>query len=300
MKHFPSTAGRRFTGIADEGGESLAAQLDCHRALGWNMLELRSIDGLPLARLGRQQLDAACAAIADAGFTVPVLDSQIGNWRSDITDAFAADVEELALLARLARPLGSRLVRIMSYPNQRPDEALDDAAWQREVFRRLGLLTRQAADQGLVLVHENCSGWGGQTLAHTLRLLDAVDHPSLQLLFDLGNGPAYGYEAGAWLAQVWPRVVHVHVKDALRDAAGQVRYTFPGEGSCGVREGMAFLHARGYAGLWSIEPHLALIPHLQAERGEPRADAYLAYARSAMALFEQVCAAHASEPAHAV
>lgn len=300
MTHLPSTAPGRFTGIADEGGESLAAQLDCHRALGWNTLELRSVDGLPLARLGRQPLDAVCAAIVDAGFTVPVLDSQIGNWRSDIADAFAADAQELALLARLARPLGSRLVRIMSYPNQRPGQALDDAAWQREVFRRLGLLTRQAADQGLVLVHENCSGWGGQTPAHTLRLLDAVAHPGLQLLFDLGNGPAHGYEAGAWLAQVWPRVAHVHVKDALRDAEGQVRYTFPGEGSCRVREGMAFLHARGYAGLWSIEPHLALIPHLQAGRGEPRADAYLAYARRAMALFEQVCAATASEPIHAV
>lgn len=300
MKHSVSTPIQRFTGIADEGGESLAAQLACHRALGWNTLELRSIDGLPLARLGQQQLDAVCAAIADSGFTVPVLDSQIGNWRSDITDPFAADVQELTLLARLARPLGSCMVRIMSYPNQRPGQALDETAWHREVFRRLTALAKQAADQGLVLVHENCSGWGGQSLAHTLRLLDAVAHPSLQLLFDLGNGPAYSYEAGAWLEKVWPRVAHVHVKDALRDDQGQVRYTLPGEGDCRVRESITFLHARGYTGQWSIEPHLALIPHLQADRGQPRADTYLAYARHAMALFEQVCSARATELVHAV
>lgn len=290
----------RFTGIADEGGESLAAQLACHRALGWNTLELRSVDGLPLAQLGRQQQTAVCAAIVDAGFTVPVLDSQIGNWRSDITDPFKADTDELASLARMARPVGCRMVRIMSYRNQRPGQALDEAAWAREVFRRLSALAGQAADHGLVLVHENCSGWAGQSMAHTLRLLDAVPHPSLQLLFDLGNGPAHGYDAAAWLREVWPRVAHVHVKDALHDHQGQVHYTFPGEGDCRVRESMAFLHARGYAGLWSIEPHLALIPHLQAERGQPRADSYLTYARHAMALFDQVCVARIDELSHAV
>ena len=290
----------RFTGLADEGGESLAAQIECHRALDWNTLELRSVDGLPLARLSPAQQAAVCAAVADAGFTVPVLDSQIGNWRSDITDPFSADVKELALLARLAQPLGSRLVRIMSYPNQRPSQQLDEASWQREVFRRLAALAQQAADHGLVLVHENCSGWGGQSLAHTLRLLDAVDHASLQLLFDLGNGPAYGYDASVWLEPLWPRIAHVHVKDARRDEQDLVHYTFPGEGICRVGEGMAFLHARGYAGLWSIEPHLALIPHLQTARGQPCADAYQAYARRAVALFDQVCTAHTPEVVDAV
>ena len=287
-----------FTGIGDEGGASLAVQIECHRVLGWRTLELRSVDGTPVASLPPKQLDAACGALIDAGLGVPVIDSQIGNWKSDIGDAFDSDLQELDLLARAGQRLQTRMLRIMSYPNKH----LGDEAWKSEVVRRLTILTERAAGYGLVLVHENCAGWGGQSLAHTQALLEAIPHPNFQLLFDLGNGPAYGYDAVDWLEHVVSRIGHVHVKDARFGSDGEVHYTHAGEGTCRLAESMAYLHRRGYAGLWSIEPHLALIPHLQQtpDLATDRSGQYLEYARGAMALFDAASATKLEEIAHAV
>lgn len=287
----------RMTGIADEAAAGIAEQLACHRTLGWNTLELRSVEGQPLARLSPQQLDAACGEIIHAGFRAPVLDSQIGNWRSDIAEPFEHDLDEFDRLAAVARRLDSRMVRVMSYPNGRG--GTDEAAWQREVFRRLALLAERAAGAGIVLVHENCAGWAGRSPAHAQRLLDAVPNPSLQLLFDLGNGLAHGYVNEPWLRALWPRIAHVHVKDARRGSGGQVAYTEPGEGECVLAAGIGFLAARGYRGWWSIEPHLHLIPHHHDAPGQPQAAAYIRYAQQATALVRRALA-EAGEGAHVV
>lgn len=275
------TAAPRLTGIADEGGSSITEQLACHRALGWNTLELRSVDGTALARLAQRQLDNTCDEIVAAGFTVPVLDSQIGNWRSDISDPFEYDIQELERLSSVARRLSSRMVRIMSYPNAR--DRVEEPAWKAEVFRRLKILAQRAEAAGLVLVHENCAGWAGRSPAHSQCLLDAVPGDSLQLLFDFGNGPEHGYLNAAWLEPLWPRIAHVHLKDASF-LDNEVVYTLPGEGVCELAAGVAYLIARGYRGWWSIEPHLSLIPHHLQAPGQPQSEAYVRYAQRAHAL----------------
>ena len=141
------------------------------------------------------------------------------------------DIAELDVLAERCPALGTRYVRVMSYPN----DGLPDEVWGREAIRRLALLTARAEQAGLVLLHENCSGWAGRDADRVLRLLAEVDSPALGLVFDTGNGVEYGYDAydllTELLAAVPDRVLHVQVKDAA-GTADRPDYCYPGQGRC--------------------------------------------------------------------
>ncbi|WP_409473935.1 sugar phosphate isomerase/epimerase family protein [Streptomyces sp. HC307] len=249
--------GIRFAGIGDEAAADPAGQLDALRQLGWKAIELRNVNGVAIADLDDRAFDALADRIAAAGLDVVCVDSRIANWSRPITGRFEDDVAELRLLARRCATLGTRYVRVMSYPNA----GLDEEEWGKRVLDRMALLVRQAEQQGLVLLHENCSGWAGTRADRMLELLDRIGSPALRLLFDIGNGVPYGYDARALLGDVIDHVAHVHVKDARTGAEGRVTYTLPGDGESGVRSCLRALLDHGYTGAWSIEPHTHLRPH---------------------------------------
>jgi sugar phosphate isomerase/epimerase len=187
---------------------------------------------------------------------------------------------ELAVLADRCAALGARYLRIMSYPN----DGLSEADWECEVLRRIELLARGAERHGVVLLHENCSGWAGRDADRALRLLDAAGSDAFGLLFDTGNGAAHGYRPLDLLRPLAPYVRHVQVKDAVRRADGEVVYRTPGEGDAEVGACLRLLLESGYRGHWSIEPHIAVRPH-EGHRDEPAA-CRAAFTRCGQALRE--------------
>jgi sugar phosphate isomerase/epimerase len=245
-----------YAGIADEAAPSLAGQVAALRELGWRQIELRSVDGTAIADLDERAFDRLAWTLADAGLSAVCVDSRIASWARPITTPFDDDLRELEVLARRCAALGTRYVRIMSYPN----DGLDEDEWGRRVVTRVRKLAAQAEDAGLVLVHENCSGWAGTRPDRMRRLVDATGGTALRLLFDIGNGIAYGYEAYEVLADVVDLVAHVHVKDATGTSADPV-YTMPGDGHSRVADCLRLLLRHGYDGTVSIEPHLRVRPH---------------------------------------
>ena len=260
-----------YAGIGDEAADELDTQLDAIGELGWNTIELRTIGGVALADLDAAGFDKVAAAIAARGMRVAGVASAIGNWSRTVTDDFAADVSELNRLAPRCRALGTRYVRVMSYPN----DGLDADDWRRRVLHRLQDLAKRAEDAGLVLLHENCAGWAGRDADRALELVSFVDSPALRLLFDVGNGMAHGYDAFDMLREVIDYVAHVHVKDAV---AGPV-YTLPGTGAARVADCLRLLLAKGYTGSWSLEPHVAFRPH-EAAVGDDRYTGFIACGRA--------------------
>ncbi|MCM6773149.1 sugar phosphate isomerase/epimerase [Nocardia sp. CDC159] len=246
----------RRAGIGDEAHAELGQQIAAVRALGWNRLELRSVDGTAVADLDDGRFARAAEQLADSGVEVVCLDSRIGNWGRPVTGPLAEDVAEVEILARRAVALGCTRIRVMSYPN----DGLSEQDWRAEVLHRLAELAKVAADHGVVLLHENCAGWAGTDPRRAIDLLDSIDSPALRLLFDTGNGPAHGYSDYDYLAPLVDLVDHVHIKDAIATDAG-VRYVRPGQGRCRVADGVRLLLAHGYSGVFSIEPHLTLRPH---------------------------------------
>jgi sugar phosphate isomerase/epimerase len=255
----------RFAAIGDEAGPDLDSQLAALARLGWDLIELRNVDGHALADLSPAAFDRLVHRLAAAGVGTVCVDSRIANWARPVTGPLDLDVAELDVLAERCAALGTRYVRVMSYPN----DGLPDDVWGREAIRRLRLLTARAERAGLVLLHENCSGWAGRDADRMLRLLAEVDSPALGLVFDTGNGVEYGYDAydllAELLATVPERVLHVQVKDAA-GTADRPDYCYPGLGRCRVADCLRLLLDSGYRGVLSVEPHLLV--RLQAQNDQ--------------------------------
>lgn len=277
-------------GIGDEAAAGSADQISALTQLGWDLIELRNVDSVALADLDAEAFGTLVRKLDTAGLQVACVDSRIANWGRCVTADFTEDLRELDILAERCARLNTRLVRVMSYPN----DGLDERDWRDEVYRRMRLLAARAEDAGLTLVHENCAGWAGREATRMLDLLDHVNSPALKLLFDTGNGVAYGYDSYPLLREIVPHVVHVHIKDAVGDTEDQ-QYVLPGEGVCRVAECLRLLLDHGYRGVCSIEPHINVRPHESlAAAGTGGLDTFVAYGRALERLMASVGATSAT------
>ncbi|HEB09919.1 MAG TPA: sugar phosphate isomerase/epimerase, partial [Spirochaetales bacterium] len=187
------------------------------------------------------------------------------------------------------RRLGTEYIRIMSYPN----DGLEQREWRKEVFRRLKELTRIAAGENITLVHENCSGWGGRSAENLRILLEEMDSPNFQIVFDTGNPVAEGHpreESWSFYEAARPFIKHIHIKDCKLSEDGEVVYTYPAAGWSMVREIIADALAGGYKGAFSIEPHMAVQIHLGGDlsAGVDPEEVYLEFGRRTNKLLEEL------------
>jgi len=277
-----------LTGIADEAGNGIDRQIEAHKELGWDTIELRLVDGknvageLPDAEFERVAERLEAASMTAAGFA-----SAIGNWARNIADDFARDVEELTTAIPRMRRLGATHIRTMSWVG----EGADEDHWHTETVRRYRELARIAADGGVYLAHENCTGWGGLSGANMRRLLEEVDSEHLVVLYDTGNTVSHGQEPWEFYTSVKDLIRYVHVKDCRRDPAGgsSEAYAYCGTGDAQVSEVLTDLLADGYDGTISIEPHVSKIVHQagQAPSEDEMYASYLKYARMFQQLVER-------------
>lgn len=277
-----------FSGISDEAGQDIAAQIRAHRELGWTWLELRVVDGVNITQLTDADFDAVYGAVTDAGMGVSCFSSAIANWARPITGDFAVDEADLARAMPRMHRFGTPFIRVMSYPND-TDHPVDEAAWRKESIRRMKQLARMAEDSGVTLVHENCSGWGGLSAENSNILLREVDSPALKVVYDTGNPVTYGQDAWDYYQTVLQDIVYVHIKDAVK-IDGEDHYCMCGDGDGRVREVVADLLGRGYDGGFSIEPHLAAVIHTgqKADSADALYQSYTAYGRRLMEIVASI------------
>lgn len=277
-----------FTGISDEAGQAIDIQIKAHKELGWQHLELRMVDGVNITALPEDQFDNVYRHVTEAGMKVSCFGGAIANWARPITCDPNIDIEDLKRAIPRMHRLGAPYIRVMSYPND-PTSPLPEKAWRDEAIRRMKQLARIAEDGGIVMVHENCSGWGGLSAENSNILLREVDSPALKVVFDTGNPVTYGQDPWDYYQSVYNDIVYVHIKDA-RKVDGQDVYTYCGEGDGRVKDVLRDLLSKGYAGGISIEPHLAAVIHTgqKADNAQQLYDSYTEYGRRLMALVEEV------------
>ena len=145
----------------------------------------------------------------------------------------------------------------------------------------------------IVLLHENCEGWGGTSPDNARAFMESVDHPNVRYLFDIGNTVSYGLPTLPFYEAVKPFIAYVHVKDALRNPAGgkSNAFTYPGLGDAQVREILGDLLRTGYTAGVSIEPHVASIVHLgEGTKASPeeRFASYVKYGRELESLLQSL------------
>lgn len=248
-----------LSGIADESGKDIHTQIRAHRELGWKHIELRMVDGTNITQIDDNAFGRIAGALDEAGLQVSCFGSAIANWARPITCDVNIDRDDLKRAIPRMKRLKVPFIRVMSYPNN-PDEPIAEREWRREAIARMKYLAGMAEDGGITLVHENCSGWGGLSAENSNILLGEVNSAALKLVFDTGNPVDYRQDSWEYYLSVRADIAYVHIKDG-RSVNGAIEYCYPGEGEGAVREVLADLHARGYAGGVSIEPHLAAIIH---------------------------------------
>ena len=260
-----------LTGISDEAGNTLDAQIGALKQLGWRHVEMRGIEVPGFAKANFHEIPEAAFATAlerlkEEQIQVYCFGSTIMNWAKTLgAPPFDVTLAEISRCIPRMQRSGARFVRIMSF---KPGDAEGDIP--KEVFHRVREVVKRFLDAGLQPLHENCMNYGGMSAKHARQLLDEV--PGLRWVFDTAN-PIFNADRSK--PQPWPKqdpwnfwtevrdlTDHIHIKDATwNPAKNDADYEWPGEGGGRVRDILGDALARGYDGAISIEPHMVVVFH---------------------------------------
>jgi len=119
-------------------------------------------------------------------------------------DTSGTGPSHMAELLRVAAQMGATSLRTYTRHGGLPDQMMT------ATIRDLAEVAPLAADLGIVIVLENHEDFTGPELA---RIVQAVDHPALKILYDYGNSQMVLEDPEAALEAVLPHVQSVHFKD---------------------------------------------------------------------------------------
>jgi sugar phosphate isomerase/epimerase len=220
-------------------------------ALGIGHIEVRSAWDTNIAEMTDDQVATLAQLLRERGIGTSAIGSPIGKVPSSVDPD--DEVARLRRVVAAAHTLDARYVRIFSfYPPEGsgPEDVRDD------VLKRMAALARVAEQEGVVLLHENEKDIYGDTPQRCLDLIESVGSSALRVAWDAANfvqvGVARPFTDG--YAMLRPHLEYLQVKDAL-SADGSVVPAGRGDGE--LEATIAALHADGYAGFASMEPHLA-------------------------------------------
>jgi sugar phosphate isomerase/epimerase len=279
-----------LTGIGDEAGANIDAQIKATKELGWKYLEMRvaEVPGFPKGNfhdIPDEAFNICVEKLQVNGIGVYAFGSGIANWAKTIDTPWETTSCEVKRAIPRMQKLGTKFVRIMSF-KPKDDEDKTPAV----VFERIRDVTKMFLDAGIQPVHENCMNYGGMSWEHGLELLEKC--PGLKWVFDTAN-PIFNKDrrgAKPWKQQdpweFWTHLrdhtAHIHVKDATwNPAKNDADYNYPGEGQGRVRDILKDAFSRGYDAGISIEPHVAVVFHDASVKADNQHvyDSYVKYGR---------------------
>src|SRR5690349_21189133 len=125
-----------LTGIGDEAGNTLEAQIHATQALGWQHLEMRGVEIPGYAKANFHDIpdkafDLAVNQLEEAGISVYCFGSTIMNWAKKLNDPFDLTLDEVRRCIPRMQRLGTQFVRIMSFKPADADEAIPTSVFAR-------------------------------------------------------------------------------------------------------------------------------------------------------------------------
>jgi L-ribulose-5-phosphate 3-epimerase len=261
MFRFPIAA------ITDEfATDDLDVALDAMAEVGMTGAELRVISGKNIIDLTDDEVRRARARVEAHGMRVlsiasPLLKCVLPD-AGPIDERFQQDVfgstytfEDQPRLTRrafdIAEIAGARIIRVFSYwRTVNPPSTYD------RVASALRDLADDAFERGIIIGLENEHACNVGTGAEAARMLAAVEHPALKLIWDPANASILGetpYPAG-YAALPVDRIAHIHAKDCIMSGHKPVWGPL-GEMSIDWTGQVAALVRDRYQGAISLETH---------------------------------------------
>jgi sugar phosphate isomerase/epimerase len=254
--------------ITDEFSPDVAQAARSMHEIGMTGAELRVVFGKNIINLTDEELDRAKQIVRQEGLEIisiasPLLKCVLPN-APELDKRFEQDIfasthtyeDQPRLTGRafeIARRMGARIVRVFSYwRTVEPEKCFD------RIVMALGDLADKAAKHNLIIGLENEHACNIATGAETGRVLQALDHPNLKIVWDPCNALVSGENPfpEGYRRLSANRIVHVHAKDCY--ANGHARQFGP-LGECGIdwKGQIRALADDGYRGYISIETHWA-------------------------------------------
>ncbi len=223
----PNTSVKQKTATVAVHGTSVASsleeQLEFLASEGITLLELGSVNNVPVAELDPEEVDGIGRACAEAGVRVFSLRTSIGLSSGPNED----DRKGLVRCMRNAQRLGAQFVLAQSYWHSVDSHARHRFSQISGHFQRL-LLSGMV--DGVTLCVRNVAGTTCETSLDLIRLVDAVGSSHLRAVFDPANAALVGevaYSDGFPLLA--PYLAYIHGRD-FDPGAGI--FVPPGEGVC--------------------------------------------------------------------
>lgn len=225
------------------------ARFDLHWA------EVRNVWGKYNTAQPEERVREARGIFDAAKVRVSILDTAF--FRSDIPSGAALDKEWALLEAAMDRGeiFGTKLLRIFAFV-PKDGSTGDSAAWPRS-YELLKEAAVRAHRRGFRLAVENLKGGYVQTGADAARLLKAVPHEALGLVWDPNNAASCGESSfPEGYRKLDPaRIFHVHLRDFRHKPDGSVEWAPVGAGEFDNVGQIRALRKAGYKGGFTLETH---------------------------------------------
>lgn len=256
----------RIAAITDEFSPDIETAVRSMQSIGMTGAELRMVFGKNIIDLTDSEVDRAVAIVRAAGMEVvsiasPLLKCVLPD-APDVDARFQQDVfasshtfaDQPRLAARafeIAHRTGAGIIRVFTYWR-----TVEPVVCFDRIVAALRDLAEQAAGHGVVIGLENEHACNIGTAAETAKVLAALDHPNLKVVWDPANAVVSGEKAVPDGYALMPpaRIAHVHAKDCTMD--GHKPLWCPlGEGTVGWQQQVDALVRDGYKGWISLETH---------------------------------------------
>ncbi len=252
--------------ITDEFSADVDIALPAMAAVGMTGAELRLISGRNIVELGDDEVMRVRERVEHHGLRVLSIASPLlkcvlpggppvdARFQQDVFGSSYTFDDQPRLTERafdVAAKTGARIIRVFSYWRTTAPERCFDS-----IVMALRGLAEEASARGMVIGLENEHACNVATGAEAARMLAAIDHPALQLIWDPANASILGeipYPHG-YESLPSARIAHVHAKDCrVRDHTptwgplGEMDIDWKGQIAALVRD--------GYGGAISLETH---------------------------------------------
>ncbi len=260
-QYFPLAA------ITDEFSPDLETAVRSMTELGMKAAELRMVFGKNIINLTDEELERALEIVKSRGLEIISLASPLlkcvlpdapevdARFQQDMFAATQTIEDQPRMAARafeLANRTGARVIRVFSYwRTVEPEKCFS------RIVDALGELAEQGRRHGVIIGLENEHACNIATGAEAAKLMRAINHPNLKIVWD----PANALVAGE--ARPFPdgyrqlpagSIVHVHAKDCTVDGQ-KANWLEIGEGAIDWPGQVRALVEDGYKGYISLETH---------------------------------------------
>ena len=250
-----------ISGFSDEICADVKTQFKALNKLGIKYFEPRGINGKNISELSAAEVTDLKRLMDEYGLSASSIGSPVG--KTKLSEDFAAHFERFKGVVETANALGAKYIRIFSFYHDGGEWTEEERA---EVIKRLKKMSAYAAENGVVLLHENEKGIYGDTAARCADIMRELYSDSFKAVFDPANFVQCGEDTKNAYNLMQDYIEYIHIKDA-KNSDGTVVPAGMGDGN--VEWLMKQLFENGYHGFLSLEPHLGSFEGLNAlENGD--------------------------------